>query len=296
MDGWEEAVKAIDEHFGQVKAMEHTIDKTHLDKFKQISANNMRTVFIDGGNGPLFDAPSAAVHLVRVAALEYHGAERIATHREEALCIVTRDNGRVRVRYAGQNWEGFSLGADVTTEAAADLGRRMAERAFASRFNDLVIFDGDLQSRHSVEQEALARLSAPYCGLTKTTTQLTDQGGSAAAVLFTLGPKDAWLHPLTGTTGFVKLHPLSSRAYQLQAHDITLEEAAGALLATNDPSFPGYPYGLVEADILARVSASEQRALSELLRTRMKGRWKEQAGALDSHDVLDAIAGNKTAR
>ena len=100
-----------------------------------------------------------------------------------------------------------------------------------------------------------------------------------------------WLYQLSETLGIVKLHPLSVRAYKLETAGVSLMEAATALMAVNDPSFPGYPYGLVEADFLARITHREQRAMIELLRTRLGNAWQSHSGALDSHSILDSLSG-----
>ena len=295
-DVWDAVAGKLEDHFSAAKACRHTITGRPISGFQALSNRPRHVVFIDGGNGSLFLAPSASVQLVRVAALEYDGTRRVATHRKEALCTITHEGSRIDVQWAGADWPAFSIEAtDQSVETAADLARHVAERSFARPFTQLVVFDGDLEPRHDVERKVLDSLQMPHCALAKTTSLLTDQGNSIAGVLQASGPKEPWLYPLT-TTAFVKLHPLSTRAYRFDVKGISHAEAAAALMATNDPSFPGYPYGLVEADILARVTMREQQALAELLRTRLGGRWQEHSGALDAHAVLDAIAGNVSAR
>ena len=67
-------------------------------------------------------------------------------------------------------------------------------------------------------------------------------------------------------------------------------------LAANsrDLSFPGYPYGLVDADELARVRRNEKEALKALFASALaeKGSWervRSHLSAVDAHDILDQI-------
>ena len=295
-DVWGRVVDRLDEHFAEGSSRQHSIAGRRIGAFEPIECRPRHCVYIDGGNAPIFESPSACVQLIRVAAVEYDGAERRATHRKEALCIVTSSPEGYRIDWSGQEWPSLSLvqANDLTVATAADIARRVTEKAFASAFQCLAVFDGDLESRHAVEQAVLDGLTLPHCGLAKTSTLLTDQGQSATAALLRAGPKEAWIHPLADSRAVVKLHALSRRAYLLDARNILLPDAASALCGTNDASFPGYPYGLVEADRLARVTVREQHALAELLRTRLRGRWQEQSGALDAHEVLDSIAGSSS--
>ncbi len=297
MDTWETVVGLLERHFSAGRSVQHTLQGMPIGAFGHCVAKPGSCVFIDGGNGALLSTPSAAVHLVRVAALEYNGTRRLRTHRKEAVCIATRHAHGTTITWAGQQWPGFEI-TDTTmpVEACIDIARRVAERSFAAAFDALVVFDGDLESRNPVEEAALRSLTMPHCALAKTTTWLTDQGSSVPAVLLRHGPSSAWHYTINPRQGIVKLHVLSRRAYRLDVQGVTVQDAAAALAAHNDPSFPGYPYGLVEADLLARVTVREQAALTELLRTRMRGTGQEHAGALDAHSVLDAIAGNVSAR
>ena len=293
---WDSIIEAIDNHFQHAERTTQTIGGSAPSVFTPITRAATRCVYIDGGNALIFSSPSACVQLVRLAAIEYEGAQRLRTHRTEALCAVTRANDSYSITWSN-DWPGLQVDKEqsMTLESAADLARRVAERRYALSFPHLVIFDGDLTSRHKHEQDILDSLPMPHCGLAKTTTRLTDQGASAAAVLHHRGPPFPWLYTLSSTEGFARLHALSHRSFHLDVRGITLPDAAAALAANNDPSFPGYPYGLVEADTLSRVTVMEQRAMQELLRTKLKGRWQEEAATLDAHDVLDAIAGNKNA-
>lgn len=103
----------------------------------------------------------------------------------------------------------------------------------------------------------------------------------------------------------VKLHPNSEYAFRLeilkeQAEKLPQKELEGFLgtLAANsrDVSFPGYPYGLVDADANARVRENEMDYHTTLFlsESSKKGRWKNLINhlkATDAHEHLNKIIG-----
>jgi hypothetical protein len=65
---------------------------------------------------------------------------------------------------------------------------------------------------------------------------------------------------------------------------------------SSDPSFPGYPFGLVDADLTSRVSKYEidyYRALitSQISALNRQGRFLPHIRASDAHILLNTIAG-----
>ncbi|MFB6199017.1 MAG: hypothetical protein ABEI52_12245, partial [Halobacteriaceae archaeon] len=60
---------------------------------------------------------------------------------------------------------------------------------------------------------------------------------------------------------------------------------------SDDPVFPGYPYGLIEADRLARVSHDEAAAKRTRLQSAFGKDWERVEKRLhtrDAHDILDS--------
>ena len=100
-----------------------------------------------------------------------------------------------------------------------------------------------------------------------------------------------------------RLHPASHRVFRFevlrdQARRMGADEQDrlfGQLASSScDLSFPGYPYGLVDADEGARVRRHEKEALSALFASALanKGSWgslQAHLGATDAHDVLDEV-------
>jgi hypothetical protein len=117
-----------------------------------------------------------------------------------------------------------------------------------------------------------------------------------------LGPDGRWYYnPIVDITNpdhravmfAVKLHKHASICYRYEIFDQQISAASDAisLLAfnSNDLRYPGYPYGLIDADAFARISEREQKyqqTMFAMLRSQMAS-----VNAGDAHDVINRIVG-----
>jgi len=221
-----------------------------------------------------------------------------------------------------------SYRADISVVGAC--ARRFAEWLVLSELVKKELEPGDLAVRDGTLQTAVRNESAPaseafqaaldrrvtMTALAKTSTLFTSSGVSVLAAVGQLardtGRHDRWYyHPLVvnehpehrAEIFACRLHPASKHVFRFEI----LREQARAMgadllgrlfseLAANssDLSFPGYPYGLVEADGLARVRRNEKETLRAMIASVLaeKGAWERVQGHLsasDAHDVLDRI-------
>jgi hypothetical protein len=61
---------------------------------------------------------------------------------------------------------------------------------------------------------------------------------------------------------------------------------------SNDLIFPGYPYGLIQADQFARMSNKEKDYFIMFYKTKAGKGWEDiekDLSSLNSHDILDRI-------
>src|SRR3989344_4755725 len=112
-------------------------------------------------------------------------------------------------------------------------------------------------------------------------------GNSPAILLQKWVLAEPWVYPVTKITSFVKLHQRSRHVFRFEGNrevlPFLLPHAADAL-------FLGYPYGLVFADAMARVSNQEQKSL--FLRLVLNAENKEIRDYLstqDAHAILDNL-------
>jgi len=191
--------------------------------------------------------------------------------------------------------------------------RRMAELSAAGMLassagrGDIIMMDGDLSFRTIHEKKLIdsirsriERDGVVFLALSKTSNLLTSSGTAVAAFLNDAAVYDAWYYfpvakPVSRGTKifFVKLHPKSGHVFKLETFDLGFDmDHSFSALAVNstDPIFLGYPYGLIEADMFARVSNKEQDYLRTVFISKAGKDWdriSRHERSLDAHSLLD---------
>jgi NurA-like 5'-3' nuclease len=94
---------------------------------------------------------------------------------------------------------------------------------------------------------------------------------------------------------FVKLHEKSRHVFRFEIFNEQKMKATETIneISSNciDPIFLGYPYGLVEADRIARVSNQEKESLKTMLLVKLKNRNIERyLNSSNAHTILDKIS------
>lgn len=165
---------------------------------------------------------------------------------------------------------------------ARSLGEwRLARRAVENmQEGDILVMDGSLATPDKIESryandvydEAKSR-NVIVCALSKTSSMITRSGEPLLARAYQIGrdtrygmwrvpvARSVWEHD-RGFVMAVKLHPLAGMAFRFdilqeqydEMDDETINGILGCVASNSgDASFLGYPYGLVDADKLARV-------------------------------------------
>lgn len=182
------------------------------------------------------------------------------------------------------NVRGDSLYIDKTMRTRArNLGEwRMAERvAHILDEGDVLVVDGSLVTYDKTESQyaqaafdAAKKRGVIVCGLSKTSQLRTRSGEPLMARVMKIAEStgyDVWSVGVAeeisahdrGFVMAVKLHPKSPLAYRFeilreQFDDVDLDSLLGSLAVNSqDGSYPGYPYGLIDADRFARVRNSD---------------------------------------
>ncbi|MEW6617726.1 MAG: hypothetical protein AB1333_04930, partial [Patescibacteria group bacterium] len=142
----------------------------------------------------------------------------------------------------------------------------------------------------------LYNLNTNIIGVNKTTALLCNNGESIITALESFNKKGMWCYyPLFSThehavLGFVRLHALSKHVFRIEvpiAKKENIKEYASILASIScDGAFIGYPYGLIVADQLARVSNREKETLQTIF---FNQAGKEFSTALNAHDILDRM-------
>ena len=194
--------------------------------------------------------------------------------------------------------------------------RRFAEIKLAkyvadNRLSDAIVLDGNLQCTITNEGIYLNELYASceknnvaLGALGKTNSLFTENVNLLSAVLSGISTKSSWIyHPIVDIESnshkaemfFAKLHEKSKHVFRFEIFNIQKHKAEEiiSMLASNshDPVFLGYPYGLVLADSMSRISNHEKEALKTMLLVKLKSKNIEKyLSASNAHQILDKIS------
>jgi len=219
--------------------------------------------------------------------------------------------------------------ADISR--VASVARRFAEWKFASHIieeeleeKNVLVVDGTLQAPYTNEPKYVERIQrfaeqkgVYFTGLSKSCELYTTTGLSLIGAIKKLAINNnlsgVWYYPVASISSIdhkaivliVKLHSNAERIFRFEVFskepDIENEipEEAIAWLSENsrDTSFPGYPYGLIDADAFARVRNDEVERYRLILLSEIskQGKWEKFARhiqASDAHSVLNMLVGD----
>ena len=299
--------------------------KENFHEIKQQSSNN-KISFIDGGNTAIFKSPSICIHFIRISNLIYQNNKRVQSETYEFFLLVKAEYNQ-ELKYKTKafflNDKDINELHDLKfhekdfpdgIETVPSFIRRIAELKIAENSicnlesGDLIILDGTLKAQTKEELQFLNSLlttsknkNITTIGIAKTTNLLTDTGDSALPVISKLSPYQIWYYKfLYDSTPenhpaqiFIsKLHINSNYSFRVEVdkNQTSNLDIIFSILASNstDPVFLGYPYGLVEADRMARVSNSEKEYLKTIFRSKVK--LQEYEAQQDAHNILDNIS------
>jgi len=282
------------------------------------TAEKTTIAFIDGGNAVLLDSPSISLQFIRVAAVLFHGRKNVKTIKHEffvmAKSAVKDEKTVFTANCFSEEHKPFlddvlSFDAGNTDSVqVGDIVRRLAELHLAVEVSkelkkgDITVIDGTFDVTNQYEQKYINILNSTvqqngvlFAGLAKASRLLTKTGDSLATSLLQKILKQTWFYD-SDSAVFAKLHRRAKNVFRVDALPSVNMGYIMPLLAFHsaDPAFPGYPYGLIKADSLARVSNNE----TELLKTRLIAKLESLHGqkaeaylnALNAHSILDKLS------
>jgi hypothetical protein len=291
-----------------------------------------KIAFIDGGIQPIIESASLAVYFSRVYCGIYNGNSRAASRLFEFYIVIRTDAQERGISFKAElvHTQGeFSFPvlefksddrALMVGENPVEMGavgncvRRLAELSVASQVKErgaLIVMDGSLDCRLPFEKKFLDALrdsvaadSNSVAGISKTSGLRAGDGDSVYAILERSCPRKArWFLPASKLplradmpgTFFAKLHERSEHNFRIDF--LSPEEGCEGMLSliadnSTDPVFLGYPYGLIEADRLARVSNQEREQVRLMVFSSLGkdfSRLRPYLRSMDAHSILDAI-------
>ena len=307
------------------------ISKENFHKIKGTQPNN-NVAFVDGGNAEILKAPNFSLQLIRVAYTIYKENKRVESKKHESFVLINAENKGDEIIYKteffGINKHSLSFDSFDTTirqgnhrisiSVIGSAIRRFMELEIATKTidkldsNDMMVIDGDLKSSITNETDYLEELykkaiqkNVTLSAVSKTSELLTEKGNALMPILNEMSPEGEWYyHPLVQIDNkahqidmyVIKLQKNSKYAFKFEVFnkkDYKIDEVL-AMLKNNskDPVFLGYPYGLIEADKLARISNQERNYLLTILLSKIKNKKEitNYLNTLNAHNILDSIS------
>ena len=305
-------------YFSDKRYKPFTIEKRNFHEIKKINSNK-KIVFIDGGNAEILRTASISLQLIRIYYTVYQNNKRIRSKKKEFFVLVNIVDKNYEVKIF-DNFIDEELRFDLNDETlregihkveiskVGETARRFAELKLIENIMDdldnaIIVRDGSLQSSVTHEHEYFERIYKKaleknniICGLSKSTTLITEKGNSLTYVLGKIVPEGKWYyHPVVDIEHpdhqaemfFVKLNEKSKHIFRFEVYkkqEFDINEILSILvLNSKDPVFLGYPYGLIEADRFARVSNNEKEYYKTIICSKLDFESKEV------HDILDSI-------
>jgi hypothetical protein len=222
-----------------------------------------------------------------------------------------------------------TMRADISR--VASIARRFSEWAYASSIvekeldeGDILVMDGSLQTAFKNESKYSKRLYEKadshgiiVTGLSKTSHLFTTTGLSLIGAVKNLaddnGIQGKWYFKVAEARSFdhnavifvTKLSHSGDYAFRyeiyhnhfLKLNDEEINEIFSQLSKNSvDVGFPGYPYGLIDADYFGKVRKDDVEKFKVLILSEISklGKWKKFAShirASDAHAVLDMLEG-----
>jgi len=297
-----------------LKPIKISKDNFHLIKK---TSNGKTLCFIDGGNAEIIGANNFSLQFIRIASVLYKYNKKIDFEKKEFHVLIKFEDEKIKARIIPSNetFE-FSLKDESLKEGRSiskiskigNFIRRLKELELAKEVslkNDIIVLDGSLEEKFTYEKKYLKELYASgkiICAVSKTNSMITNNGEPISSMLNALGKGQWYYHPIAlidndeflADIYFVKLHEKSQHVFKIDVHRGDIKELFSCLKENSkDPVFFGYPYGLIEADRIARVSNKEREYLQTRLMTEMGQDWKKikkLMNTTNAHEILDSIS------
>jgi len=277
--------------------------------------------FIDGGNIEIIGNNNFSLQLMRTYWAKYMGDKRIKAKKSDYFVLISsivNKSIHFKIEVFDDSFEKIeenvvSADNEQKPESGVNLIRRIYEIRAVKEISEnlnkgIIVLDGNLSSTHQEEEEELKKAfntvfdkDIVLLGITKSSSAVTDTGVSLVGYLHSIAEKDAWYyHPLFTKGGskvdlyVAKLHPRSRFAFMV---DISKPADTAVVFNTlayhaRDPTFLGYPYGLLEADRSARCQENEKDHLRIKFMQHFKDKHKisKILNTNKAHDVLDHMS------
>ncbi len=313
--------KIIDSIAEKVLNDEFEVDESRFVEIKREN-NGKKIAFVDGGQAELLKAVNFSLQFIRVSALIFENNKKVGKMVEEFFVLIYDDNEEYKTEIFplkgeaigeismnsmdasirdGQEKASISkIGGIVRRFAELKLAKKVIEQAdkvgksqhSSSKAETIIVLDGSLKCMVKGEDERMQELFEKADGVVVAALAKTSKIMKGVSKL--IDKEGEWCYNIKDGVSIVKLNKNSNHVFEFnikqkeKAMDVLGELAANS----NDAVFPGYPYGLIQADKIARVSNQERDYLITVFKANAGRKWKKlkaNVDVLNAHEILDNI-------
>ncbi|VVB75260.1 NurA domain protein [Candidatus Tiddalikarchaeum anstoanum] len=274
--------------------------------FKQLSSKKSADIFaIDGGNAIIADGGGWIISLLKVVVAGYNGYEKkIIKKKDYLLTILHKDNFEFLLESEGRNID-IKL-PDFSNEEIENVPSKVMKILEWQECMDLcrmekqiIIMDSPLDADNKTEEDIIKNVEKTnnvVVGFSKTSRLRTNTGRSFLGVLNHMVKGREWYYyPIFENepvnTFVVKLNKRAKFCNKVQVFkkEKNFDEIFSYLsFFANDSEMLGYPYPLIKADKLARITGFEKKKESvRIERLLKKANLDDDLYSQNEHGELD---------
>jgi len=288
-------------------------------KFETLNSAEDKTItYLDGGQTEIISVGNFCLSFIRVFGVKFLGKQKQDFVKHEFYLLTYAQSKNNDIYYKSRvfpledesnlnvnliNEEDLLISSKDTSirmgqerapiSSVANMARRFAELKLAKHladqdYSDYFLLDGVLEPSYPREELIIAELPSKVCALAKTSSLFTTQGNNPLVLFSKICPDGCWSYHLQDNTHFVKLNDRAKHVFRFEGKKELL-----SLLLTNaeDALFLGYPYGLIFADRMARVSNQEKDQFKmKFLLNKENKELLSYLNSSNAHEILDSIS------
>lgn len=281
--------------------------EVNKNKFQPIEERRevKRIAFVDGGQAEIISSGNFCLSFIRVFGQVFLGEKRAESFKKEFYLLATAKYLENDLWYESKifgdklieekdllissNDSSIRTGLErASISRISNMARRLAELSLAAEIKaDFIILDGTLEATFKGEERYLAKLNENTSALAKSCSLFTVSGNSPVVMLNKIGPSGSWSYFLEEKTHLVKLNEKAKHVFRFEGNPEILPYL---IQNSKDALFLGYPYGLIFADKMARVSNDEKKSLQiNFLLRKENQEIAEYLSTSDAHEILDGL-------
>lgn len=298
-----DAVQALKEVLGKNSLPSSPYLPEHFQTFRPQKGRE-KVAFVDGGQAEVLQASSFCLSFLRCTTVIFQENRRLSSEFWEFFALIfLKEQEKKNVyevhlfpvrnslpfsssllTFSGEDDSLREGWQNPSWEKIAAAVRRLGELAIARAcLVEVVVVDGVLEQTFRAEGPYLSK-SDRMVSLAKTSSLFSVSHNPVR--VFQQGPEGCWVFPYDEKNSWVKLHPQAQQAWRFMGNRDVLPLLAEG---SKDASFLGYPYGLVVADQLARVSQQEKALLRMRILAREASWLEPHLATQNSHEILDRM-------